>query len=144
LVLLIIAGIFFSGINLSLGETVLVRFLNSMLGILGGGGILLVLGILGKIICKKEVIGGGDIKLMSGIGAFIGWEKGFFVIFLAAFIASVIMGALLFLNKIERKNCLPFAPYLSIASFAALFMPQPSNFLSGFFSWEAELLSRFL
>jgi leader peptidase (prepilin peptidase)/N-methyltransferase len=45
---------------------------DSLLGILAGGGIILVVGYVGKWVFKKEAMGDGDVKLMAMIGAFLG------------------------------------------------------------------------
>ncbi|MDR1720809.1 MAG: A24 family peptidase [Endomicrobium sp.] len=123
---LIIFGILSSFINLTLGETCLSRFLNSFLGVFTGGGSLFILGVLGQFVYKKEVIGGGDVKLMAGVGAFIGWEKVLFAIFVAAVLCGIVGLILVFLKKIERKEYIPFGPFLSTASFISLFIPKPS------------------
>jgi len=134
-VILVTAGVLSSFINLTLGETYLSRFFNSILGILIGGGVLFVAGLLGQFIYKKEAIGGGDINFMSGVGAFIGWEKVLFAIFIAAFLGGTVGLALALFKKIEVKGyILPFGPFLSVASFISIFLPQSSLVISIFFT----------
>ena len=55
----------------------------SVLGILTGGGVLYITGMIGDFLFKKESMGGGDIKLLAGIGAFLGWQTALLVFFLA-------------------------------------------------------------
>jgi leader peptidase (prepilin peptidase)/N-methyltransferase len=112
--------------NSALNETYSSRFINSVLGILAGGGVLFVAGFLGQLIYKREVIGGGDIKLMASVGAFIGWEKALFAVFIAVVMGGIVGLMLLAAKKIEKKEYIPFGPFLSAASFMALFLPQPS------------------
>ncbi|OEG71071.1 hypothetical protein ATZ36_02950 [Candidatus Endomicrobiellum trichonymphae] len=131
-IFLIITGVIFSFMNLALGETYSSRFINSVLGILTGGGVLLAAGFLGQLIYKKEVIGGGDIKLMAGVGAFIGWEKALFAVFIAAVMGGIVGLILLAAKKIEKKGYIPFGPFLSTASFITLFLPQFSSILDMF------------
>ncbi|OEG71230.1 hypothetical protein ATZ36_15625 [Candidatus Endomicrobiellum trichonymphae] len=131
-IFLIIAGVIFSFMNLALGGTYSSRFINSVLGILTGGGVLLTVGFLGHLIYKKEVIGGGDIKLMAGVGAFIGWEKALFAVFIAAVMGGIAGLILLAAKKIEKKGYIPFGPFLSTASFITLFLPQFSSLLDMF------------
>jgi leader peptidase (prepilin peptidase)/N-methyltransferase len=139
---LIITGIIFSFMNSVLGETYSLRFINSVLGILTGGGVLLAVGFLGQLIYKKKVVGGGDIKLMAGIGAFIGWEKALFAVFIAAFMGGITGLILLAAKKIEKKGYIPFGQFLSAASFITLFLPQFSSLLDMFFIWEMLLISK--
>ena len=49
-----------------------ISFINSALGVLVGGGIILIIGLGGSVIYKKEAMGGGDVKLAAMIGAFLG------------------------------------------------------------------------
>jgi len=133
-VVLVTAGILSSFINLTLGETYLSRFFNSILGVLTGGGVLFIAGLLGQFIYKKEVMGGGDIKFMSGVGAFIGWEKVLSAIFIAAFLGGITGLVLVLFKKIKIRGYIPFGPFLSTASFISIFLPQPPLFLSVFFT----------
>ncbi|GMO54252.1 MAG: hypothetical protein Ta2C_07250 [Candidatus Endomicrobiellum trichonymphae] len=137
-IFLIITGFIFSFMNSALGETYPSRFINSVLGILTGGGVLLAAGFLGQLIYKKEVIGGGDIKLMAGVGVFIGWEKALFAVFIAAVMGGIAGLILLAAKKIEKKGYIPFGPFLSAASFITLFLPQPYMF----FIWGTLLIRK--
>jgi leader peptidase (prepilin peptidase)/N-methyltransferase len=125
---LIIIGVTFSFMNSALDEAHSSRFINSVLGILSGGGVLLAARFLGQLIYKKEVMGGGDIKLMASVGAFIGWEKALFAVFIAAVMCGIAGLILLSAKKIEKKGYISFGPFLSAASFITLFLPQPSLF----------------
>jgi leader peptidase (prepilin peptidase)/N-methyltransferase len=141
-IFLITTGVIFSFINLALGEKYSSRVINSVLGIITGGGVLLTAEFLGQFIYKKEVMGGGDIKLMAGIGAFIGWEKVLFAVFIAAVMGSIAGLILLVAKKIGKKGYIPFGPFLSAASFTTLFLPQFSSLLDMFFTWEMLLISK--
>ena len=92
--------------------------LQAFLGILVGGGILWVLGALGDFIFKKESMGGGDIKLLAMIGAFLGWKLALLALPLASVIGAVVGIA----EKIRTKNSvIAFGPYLAIGALAGLF-----------------------
>lgn len=133
-IVLIIVGIISSLLgNSFLGETYFYRFANSLLGILAGGGILIAIGFLGQLIYKKEVIGGGDIKLMAAVGAFIGWEKALLAVFLAAVFGGIAGLLLIIIKKLNKKDYIPFGPFLSLASFITIFLPEPKVFLNMFF-----------
>ena len=85
--------------------------------VLAGGGLIYAMGILGKALFKKEAMGGGDIKLMAMMGAFLGWRLILLTFFLAPLLGSVV-GIIV---KIKNKgDIIPYGPHLSLAGIAAL------------------------
>ncbi|MDR3124623.1 MAG: A24 family peptidase [Endomicrobium sp.] len=142
--LMVIFGIIFSFLNVSLGENIFFRFLHSLFGIIVGAGFLFLLSFLGGLIYKKEVIGLGDVKLMAGVGAFIGCQKVLFAIFIAAVLASMVGLVLIVAKKITRKDYIAFGPFLSVGSFLTVFLPQPSILLDDFFLFETQFLTKLL
>lgn len=143
-ILLVVVGVVFSFLNTVLGETLSSRFLNSMLGIISGGGILFIVGFFGQLVYKREVIGGGDVKLMAGVGAFIGWEKILVSVFIAAVLGSIAGLALIIDRKITRRDYITFGPFLSVASFISIFIPHPLSNLDIFFVWVSQVFNRIL
>ena len=51
-----------------------VGLMNALLGVAIGGGILWALAWASPYLFGKEGMGGGDIKLLAMIGAFLGWK----------------------------------------------------------------------
>ncbi len=100
----------------------------SLLGILAGGGLLLVTGYLGDFIFKTETMGGGDIKLLALIGAFLGWQKVIFV-FLFSPVAAVPFG--LYAKYSKRAQTIPYGPFLAITG--AIFFLYGKAILSWIF-----------
>jgi leader peptidase (prepilin peptidase)/N-methyltransferase len=141
-IFLIVTGVIFSFMNSTLDETYSSRFINYVLGILAGGGVLFSAGFLGQIIYKREVIGGGDIKLMASVGAFIGWEKALFANFIAIVMCGITSLILLAAKKIEKKGYIPFGPFLSAASFMTLFLPRSSLVFDMLFMWGMLLINK--
>lgn len=90
---------------------------NSLAGILVGGGSIYVMGVLGKLAFKKEAMGGGDVKLMAMIGAFVGWKLVLFIFFLAPFFGTP---AGIVAKIKEKKDIISYGPYLSIATIVAV------------------------
>jgi leader peptidase (prepilin peptidase)/N-methyltransferase len=133
-------GLLFSFFNPILGETCFFRFLNCVFGVIAGGGILFLFGVSGEFFYKKEVIGGGDVKLMAGVGAFIGVERVLLAVFIASFLASIVGLTLILFKKRSKETYIPFAPFLSLASFSVIFMPKPAQLFTIFFSWETKIL----
>ncbi len=90
----------------------------SFLGVLVGGGALWVLGCIGDFIFKKESMGGGDVKLLAMIGAFLGWKIALLTLPLASVFGAVV-GVVI---KIKTKESLiAFGPYLALGAFIAIF-----------------------
>ena len=63
-------------------------------------------------------MGGGDVKLLAMIGAFMGWKLALLTFFLAPFFGLVI-GVFNILTK--KDHTIPYGPFLSIAALISLF-----------------------
>lgn len=141
--MLMIVGFAVSFFNLNLGETIWQRVLNSFLGFLAGGGSLFVFAVVGKLIFKKDAMGGGDIKIMAGIGTFIGWDKVLFAIFMASLFGSIVGITLIICKKIGRRQEIPFGPYLAVSSFLTLFF-SPQIIMNYLFMLEEKFLIKYI
>lgn len=86
---------------------------SSLLGILVGGLIIYLLGLFGNLVFKKESMGGGDVKLLAMIGAFVGWKLAIMTFFIAPVFGSVV-GIILKIKK--NVELIPYAPYLSLGA----------------------------
>lgn len=98
-----------------------ISFRDSLIGALIGGGSLFLVAWGYYHFTGKEGMGGGDIKLLAMIGAFIGWQGVFFTIFISSAVGSIIG---IFLMLVARKNmkfAVPFGPFLSLGAIAYLF-----------------------
>ncbi len=100
------------------------RFLFSLYGLIFGFALLYFVAILGKLLFKKEAMGGGDIKLLGGIGAFLGIKGVLFVLFFSSLFGSIVGIALIVAKKSEMGGRIPFGPYLSLAALVYLFFGQ--------------------
>jgi len=97
-----------------------ISFINSGLGVIVGGGTILIIGLGGSAIFKKEAMGGGDVKLAAMIGAFLGWKYIIISLFLGFFIGAL-AGIILILSKIRsREDTVPFGPFIVLGSFITL------------------------
>lgn len=141
--LLVAVGFATSFFNTFLADSVFQRILQSVLGFLAGGGSLFIIGAIGKLIFKKDAMGGGDVKLMAGVGTFIGWEKVLFAIFIASLLGSVVGIILIVLKKISKREAVAFGPYLACASFVTLFLPHPSVIINYMFLFEERILLKY-
>jgi leader peptidase (prepilin peptidase) / N-methyltransferase len=103
--------------------------INSLLGILIGGGVIYLTGILFDLVYFKllkrppiqgetESMGGGDVKLLAMMGAFLGWQMALLTFFLAPFLGAAIG----IINLITKKDhTIPYGPFLSLAAIVSLF-----------------------
>lgn len=98
-----------------------VSFKDSLIGALIGGGSLFLVAWGYQQFTGKEGMGGGDIKLLAMIGAFIGWQGVFFTIFVSSAIGSIIGLFLMLVARKDLKFAVPFGPFLSIGAIAYLF-----------------------
>jgi leader peptidase (prepilin peptidase)/N-methyltransferase len=87
-------------------------FVAAIIGLLVGGGLLYLIGLVGKWLCKKEALGEGDLYLGAMLGAFLGWPNIILAIFLAYLIAGVFVGGLLLSRKVQMGSYVPFGPAL--------------------------------
>ncbi len=101
-----------------------VGILNAGLGMVVGGGLLWVLAWLSPYVFGKEGMGGGDIKLLAMIGAFLGWKPTLLTIMIGALVGSVVGVALIALKVMRRDQYLPFGPFLALGALVALFFHQ--------------------
>lgn len=92
----------------------------SLIGILVGGGILYVFAAGYHLLTKKEGMGGGDIKLLAMIGAFLGWQGALLTLILAACTGSLIGILLIIAKGKDFKYAIPFGPFLAAGAWAAL------------------------
>ncbi|MDQ8188146.1 prepilin peptidase [Pelagicoccus sp. SDUM812002] len=63
--------------------------IRSSIGILIGSSIILWIALLAEAVLKKEAMGFGDVKLLGGIGAFLGWQGAIFSIFGGALLGCI-------------------------------------------------------
>jgi leader peptidase (prepilin peptidase)/N-methyltransferase len=98
-----------------------IHFSDALIGMLAGGGILYMIAWSYQALTGKEGMGGGDIKLLAMIGAFIGWQ-GILLVILIASVSGAWVGV--FLMLMARKNlkfAVPFGPFLSLGAIVYVF-----------------------
>ena len=95
--------------------------LDSVLGILLGGGFLFVVAYLYEKVKKMEGMGGGDVKLAAMLGAFFGWRASIFILMVSSIAGSVIGLILIVILKKNAKYAIPFGPFLAIGGLVYLF-----------------------
>jgi len=108
-------------------------WLNSLIGIVAGGGSLLLVAYGYQVLTKKEGMGGGDIKLLAMMGAFLGWKSIPFIIFTSSLFGSVIGLALMAVRKKDSQLPIPFGPFLAFG--AVLFIFYGRQLIQWYFSF---------
>lgn len=81
---------------------------DALLGFVIGGGIFVSLAFFG--------MGGGDIKLMAMIGAFMGWYKTLLIIQLSFFVGAIVSICFLVFRKRGLKDSIAFGPSIAVAT----------------------------
>lgn len=89
---------------------------DAALGAAVGFGLLWLVGAGGSWLFKQDAMGGGDIKMMAMVGAFLGWPGVLLTIFLGAFLGSVIFVPL---SLAGNKKLVPFGIFLSLGAATA-------------------------
>jgi len=97
---------------------------DGVLGLLIGGGILWLLAWASPYLFGKEGMGGGDIKLLAMIGAFLGWKPALMTIMLGSLLGSLIGMTLIATRVMRREDYIPFGPFLVCGALVSLFFGQ--------------------
>jgi leader peptidase (prepilin peptidase) / N-methyltransferase len=86
--------------------------LRSVLGAALGFVLLWVVAVLGEWAFKKPAMGGGDIKMMAMVGAFLGPPGVLLTIFLGALFGSLIFGPI----SVRTGKLVPFGIFLALGA----------------------------
>jgi leader peptidase (prepilin peptidase) / N-methyltransferase len=87
--------------------------------------------ILGTIAFQQPAMGDADEKLMAAIGAWLGWKCVLLTGLFACFTGVVIGVGAIALSLVDRKQPIPFGPFLSLGAVLTIF-------------WGQEILSTYL
>lgn len=100
-------------------------WINSLVGILFGGGILYAVAWAYLALTGKDGLGGGDIKYLAMIGAFLGWHGAFLTLVLSSFVGSFVGIFLILCKGRKGGTAIPFGPFLSGGALLAFFFGEP-------------------
>jgi leader peptidase (prepilin peptidase)/N-methyltransferase len=106
-------AIIFNALNQGIGIK------NSILGALICGGGMLILIYLIEVIVKKEVMGGGDIKLFAMTGLFLGVKGGLLTIILSVYVGAIYGIVTIIYSKIKKQkynSMIPYGPFISVGA----------------------------
>jgi leader peptidase (prepilin peptidase) / N-methyltransferase len=131
----VVAGLVLSPLVPSLHDvsTPLASFVAALIGMAAGAGILWGIGLIGKLIFRKDAMGMGDVKLLGGLGALLGWQGVLFTIMISALVGSCVgVGLILSRNK-EWRSRIPYGPYLAMA--AVIWILWGKQWWDMYFTW---------
>ncbi len=94
-------------------------FREAIAGILSGGGLFYIIAVL-----SRGGMGGGDIKMMAMVGAFMGWKAVLLTTFSGSLLGSIIGVFLMVFKGRGRKTKIPFGPFLASGAILTLFYGQ--------------------
>ena len=94
---------------------------DAVIGAIAGYASLWTIYWLFKLIRGKEGMGYGDFKLLSALGAWLGWQMLPLIILLSSFVGAIIGISLVVFKGRDHQIPLAFGPYLAIAGVIALF-----------------------
>ena len=92
---------------------------DSILGAVICGGVMLILIHLIELIVKKEVMGGGDIKLFAMIGLFLGLQGGLLTIMISIYVGAIYGIIIIVVSKIRKKeynSMIPYGPFIAVGA----------------------------
>lgn len=98
----------------------IVGIINALIGLVTGFGLFYLIAVL-----SKGGMGGGDIKMMGMVGAFIGWKGVLLTTLLGSLTGAIVGVSLMAFNKAGRKTKIPFGPYLALGALISLFFGTP-------------------
>jgi leader peptidase (prepilin peptidase)/N-methyltransferase len=108
-------------------------WLDSLIGIVLGGGVLWAIAEGYYRIRHEEGLGMGDVKMLAMVGAFIGWKLTLVTLMMASFAGSLVGLLLIASRRGNMKYALPFGTFLAMgAVLAATIGPAVVNWYIGF------------
>jgi leader peptidase (prepilin peptidase)/N-methyltransferase len=75
-----------------------------------------------ELVLPREAMGLGDVKFMSAIGAFIGWQGVIFSLMVSSMIGAAVGLGLIVLRRREFSSRMPYGPYIALAAVIWLFI----------------------
>jgi len=98
-----------------------ITWLDSILGVLAGAGGLLLVAVVFERLTGKEGMGGGDVKLLAMIGAWMGWQSILPVILMSSLAGAAVGSFYLLASGKGLRMRIPFGPFLSLGALIHFF-----------------------
>lgn len=92
---------------------------DALIGAVAGGGVLWLVGEAYYRYSGQEGMGGGDVKMLAMIGAFLGWKLMLLTLVLSSFAGSLIGLLVMATRRGGMKHALPYGTFLALGALAA-------------------------
>ena len=104
---------------LDLPNVMWTHYVDSIIGILVGGGLLWFVAELYFRVRKIEGMGFGDIKMMAMVGAFLGWGYAWLTILMGSLLGALVGSLFILIFRKGRRYELPFGSFLAAGALAS-------------------------
>jgi leader peptidase (prepilin peptidase) / N-methyltransferase len=98
---------------------------DALIGTVVGGGVLWLIGEAYYRYSGQEGMGGGDVKMLAMIGAFLGWKLMILTLVLSSFVGALVGGLVLATRRGGLKHALPYGTFLALAALTASLVGTP-------------------
>jgi leader peptidase (prepilin peptidase)/N-methyltransferase len=109
------------GFAATLSKLGIIHWTESLVGIIGGGGFLYLVATGFEKLRGRQGMGGGDVKMLAMIGAWVGWRALPLIILVSSLAGILIGGGSLLLARKGMRTRIPFGPFLSLGALVWLF-----------------------
>jgi leader peptidase (prepilin peptidase)/N-methyltransferase len=107
---------------------------SALIGTLVGGGVLWAIGEAYYRYSGEEGMGGGDVKMLAMIGAFLGWQQVIVTLVCSSIAGSIIGLLVIAVKRGGMKHALPYGTFLALAAvFASLWGDQLVTWYAGLY-----------
>jgi leader peptidase (prepilin peptidase)/N-methyltransferase len=93
----------------------------SIMGAIMGYVSLWIINYLYRLLRSRDGLGGGDLKLMAAIGAWLGLSELYAVILTASFLGAIVGLSLMLFRRSTLQSSVPFGPFLSLSAWIQLY-----------------------
>ena len=115
---------------------------DAVLGAVLGGGVLFAIGEAYYRYSGQEGMGGGDVKMLAMVGAFLGWKLVLVTLVLSSLAGSLAGVVLIISRRGNLKHALPYGTFLAVAAmFASLFGEAVVHWYTGLYAVAAAPLA---
>jgi leader peptidase (prepilin peptidase) / N-methyltransferase len=106
----------------------------AVIGVLAGGGVLWLVGEAYYRYSGEEGMGGGDVKMLAMIGAFLGWKLMVLTLVLSSVLGSLVGLLVIVFKRGGMKHALPYGTFLSLGALvSSLYGQQILDWYMGFY-----------
>jgi leader peptidase (prepilin peptidase)/N-methyltransferase len=96
----------------------------ALVGAAAGGGSFYLIAVAGKMMLKKDAMGGGDIKMMAMVGGVVGWKGVLLTTFAGSLLGSVAGLLLIAIKGRQWGRHIAFGPFLALGALVTVFLGE--------------------